>query len=213
MALYGVLKALANGTFPNTGIDSEIQYSFSVPLQVKSNQPAFISDTLSLKRKANSQNVQRWEITAEIFTEDNSAEFLKHSTKYGMSAPFMLRMPQPYRKVAMTQAVNIATSASVAYPIGTTILNLVNVGSIDLSGSFITFAGDTKVYLVVNNGTSGTGLEISPALLKAVPINTAVAVGNRVSMQARYDMDTQLGITYNDGILSNAGSINFIEAL
>ena len=69
--LYGILKDSTN-----TGLDSQLQCIFNAPLSVISNQPAYVQDMMSLKRVVGSQNVQRWEIEANIQPTNDSANFL-----------------------------------------------------------------------------------------------------------------------------------------
>jgi hypothetical protein len=204
--MYGVLK-----TASNTGADSELQYGFSTPLMVLSNKPAFLSDTMSLKRKVNSQNVQRWEITANVMPENDTANFLVHSAKYAYASAFYIRMPQVYKKAKITETMTLASAA--AYAQGTSLMNMTGLGSVDITGQFINFAGDSKVYLVTKGGSGGVGLEIEPPLLKGINSGTAIVYGDKTIMQAYYDADVRLGIQYTDGILSDAGSVRYIEAL
>jgi hypothetical protein len=205
--MYGVLKSTTN-----TGLDSELQYIFSTPLSIVSNQPAYISDTLSLKRKTNSQKVQRWEISAEIVPTNDSPNFLVHSVTKGFTEVFYLRMPQVYSPTKISQSLNlILTNTALA---GATTINITNALNVNLTGQFINFSGTSKVYLITSNGDDlGNNLTISPPLLTNISSTTAIISGDKVTMYARYDENTQLGITYIDGVLASQGAINFIEAL
>lgn len=204
--MYGVLKSSTN-----TGLDSELQYIFATPLSIKSNQPAFISDTMSLKRKVNSQKVQRWEISAEIVPTNDSPNFLVHSVVNGYTDIFYIRMPQVYSPNKLPQNLDLRMSATKLA--GTNSINLTGAGTIDLTGQFISFSGNSKVYLIVSKGVNGVGVGITPPLLSNIATTTIILSGDNVTMRARYDEDTQLGITYVDGIMSSPGTINFIEAL
>jgi hypothetical protein len=206
--MYGVLR---NST--NTGLDSELAYVFATPLVIRSNQPALISDTMSLKRKVNSQNVQRWEIETDIVpSNDNDASsFLIHSVKNGFTEVFNIRMPQVYSKNKINQ--ELALSLSDTKLIGSNTINISGLSNVDLTGQFITFAGDTKVYLITSKGTNGANIEIMPRLLKSFASQTSITYGDKTILKARYDSDVQLGVTYIDGILASPGTIRFIEAL
>jgi len=204
--MYGVLKSSQN-----TGLDTELQYVFATPLLVKSNQPAYVSDTLSLKRKVNSQNVQRWEIEAEIVPTNDSPNVLIHTTKNGFSEVFFIRMPQVYTPVKIRQTSILSLTNTVFK--GATQLNITDLGSLDLTGQFINFEGNSKVYLVTYKGVNGVGVEITPPLLTNFAQDTKIIYGDKVTMHARYDIDTQLGITYTDGVLSSPGTFKFVEAL
>lgn len=204
--MYGVLKSSTN-----TGLDSELQYVFAAPLNIKSNQPAFISDTMSLKRKVNSQKVQRWEISAEIVPTNDSSNFLVHSVVNGYTDIFFIRMPQVFTPIKLPQNLDLRMTATKLA--GSNSLNLSGVTTLDLTGQFISFSGNSKVYLVVSKGVNGVGIGITPPLLSNIANTTIVISGDNVTMRARYDEDTQLGITYVDGVMSSPGTINFIEAL
>lgn len=204
--MYGVLKSSIN-----TGVDSELQYVFSTPLKIISNQPAFVADTMSLKRKVNSQNVQRWEIETEIVPENNSANFLIHSVKHGFTDVFRLRMPQVFTFTKIKQ--NLALTLTSTKFIGSSVIDITGVGSVDLTGQFINFQGDSKVYLITSKGDMGAGIEIEPPLLKSIASNSTITYGDKTTMLARYDTDNQAGITYTDGILSSPGVVRYVEAL
>lgn len=205
--MYGVLKSTTN-----TGLDSELQYVFSTPLNVFSNQPAFVSDTMSLKRKTNSQKVQRWEVSAQIMQTNDSPNFLIHSVKNGLDTVFPLRMPQVYTPVKITQTLSLTMTSQRLK--GISLLDISGLGSVNLEGQFISFSSNTKVYLVTGKGNgSGGGVEIFPPLLVTISSGTVIKYGDSVTMYARYDTDTQLGIAYDDGVLSNCGTVKFIEAL
>ena len=97
---------------------------------------------------------------------------------------------------------------------GNTIINVAGLNGKDLPvGEFITFAGHSKVYIVVDSGIDGVGVTISPPLLSNIPHNAIISYGDKVTMRGKYDTDTLLGIQYTDGILANAGQIRIIEAL
>jgi hypothetical protein len=70
---------------------------FTVPLTVKSNQPVFSSDTLSLSRVSVKRNVQRWEIDANLEPLVGTAnDLFAHLVTKGSSESFKIKMPQNY---------------------------------------------------------------------------------------------------------------------
>jgi hypothetical protein len=82
---YGIL----NGT--------EMIAKFIAPLTVKSNQPVFSSDTLSLSRVSVKRNVQRWEIDANLEPLVGTAnDLFAHLVTKGSSESFKIKMPQNY---------------------------------------------------------------------------------------------------------------------
>lgn len=211
MALYGILK-----TSGNTGQNSELQAIFSTPLRIISNSPAFVSDTINLKRRTNSQGVQRWEIEAAMMLENNSADFLAHNVRYNFSRTVYIRMPQPYRSSGrFASGLTIRVNGSA--PAGSESLSLKGVGfSMPPAGEFITFTGSSKVYCITSATTPIGGVStvtVHPKLLVAMPDNTIVINSDSVTMLARYDSDNVLGITYRDGILADPGTFKFVEEL
>jgi hypothetical protein len=108
-----------------------------------------------------------------------------------------------------TSYADIYTNGALAANVDT--FNITGVPKM-VPGEFIRFTNHNKVYLVVAAGASGTGVRITPSLRKAVPTGTKIIVGDKVTMDARYDTSVRLGIVYKDGILSNPGTVRLIEA-
>jgi hypothetical protein len=186
---------------------------FVTPMSVVSNQPVFVADTLSLKRQVLSQGVQRWEISTNLEPSNNSADFLLHSVTNGYDTVFDIQVPQVFRG---------SSEKSTATVIRTNFLNPVNSTIIDcsvngtlLKGEFIKFINHDKIYVVLNTITNSSSaqLQIYPSLRVQVPENTIILTKEDVLMKCRYDTSTVLGITYIDGILSDPGTVGFIEAL
>lgn len=204
--LYGILKSATN-----TGLDSELQCVFTAPLQVMSNQPSYSQDMLNLSRKASSQNVQRWEVEAGISPSNNSADFMTHSVEFGHNSKFYIRVPQVAGLLPTNSSGNVivlpntqvAVAQGVGYDALATTENMI-------AGEFFQITGDEKVYIALGSGKS---IKIAPRLHQAAAFNAAVIRGTSVKMLVRYDTSVRLGITYTDGILSNPGSVKFIEAI
>jgi hypothetical protein len=198
----------------NTGLDSEISVGFSTPLSIVSNQPAFISDTLSLRRIVNAQNVQRWEIEANMVPSSGSPSFLTHSVMNGYATTIYIRMPQIYRPANDGTFEGLTITTNGPFSRGAKTINLLGMSGHEIAtGEFITFSGDTKVYLVTDGGSGGVGVGIFPGLISAKSSGTSVKYGSKVTLSARYDSSTALGIRYSDGVLSDPGSTKFVEAL
>ena len=195
---YGILASSVN-----TGADNQIICAFVAPLSIISNQPSYVQDMINLKRRASSQNVQRWEIETNVEPTVGNINYLMHSVQNGYDGVFYIRMPQVYG-LTLTSAARTVVGINA---VGTTSIGL--DGNIS-TGEFIQFTGDTKVYLVT---TGGSTVIISPPLMKATTASQVVITGGSVTMSARYDNTTRIGITYIDGILSDPGSLKFIEAL
>lgn len=211
--MYGVLK----DSVTNTGDDSELQYVFVAPLNVYSNQPSFVSDSLGLRRSAASRNSQRWEVEAGVAptsVDSRAANYLAHSIDKGHAVPFYIRMPQVVRpdSVKIPENRTIYTDGPVLE--GSVYLDIGGLGLSEMPvGEFIQFSGHEKVYMVVESGDKGQGVKIKPALRTGITGNTLIRHGKQVSMKVFYDTDVQLGIKYRDGVLSDPGTIRFVEAL
>lgn len=186
---------------------------FVAPMSVISNQPAFISDTLSLKRQVSSQNVQRWEITTRVEPSNSSADFLLHSVINGYDRVVDVQMPQVYRSANNKTTTTSIPLVSASVNQGVSIVNInTNNGKI-AKGEFVQFQNHDKVYIVTEDLINTGQLQIYPRLVASVPINTPLLYGDSVTLKARYDINTMLGITYEDGILSDPGTIGLIEAI
>jgi hypothetical protein len=186
---------------------------FAAPMAVTSNQPVFVADTMSLKRQVLSQGAQRWEISTNLEPSNTSADFLIHSVTNGYDQVFDIQMPQVYKRGGSTDSATLITVNS-STAVNTTDLIVTSNGTLS-SGNFIKFSNHDKVYLVTNTVTSGSSslMKIFPSLRKPIPGNTFIIVRNNVTMKARYDASTTLGISYVDGVLSDPGTVSFIEAI
>lgn len=204
--MYGILKSLTN-----TGNDSELNMVFSTPLSIVSNQPSFSVDTLNLKRITNSQNVQRWEIEANLAQTNDSATYLVSSVLNGHTEKVYVRMPQVYRLGRSKPNQVSITVLNAQNKLGNTLVVSNASPNYLLVGDFIGVQGTNKVHLIT--GISGNTLTVYPRLLANIAANSAISFGDAVTLFARYDNDVKLGITYTDGILSDPGSVRLIEAL
>jgi hypothetical protein len=201
MALYGVLK----NSITNSGADSDLQYTFSAPLSVTSNQPVFYTDTVNLKRRTYRSIPQRWEIEASVSRLDPSMQYLVHSVVNGNANVIYIRMPQPPEL-----AFPVILSAAVTGIAAISSTSISTLASIPV-GSFINFSNHSKVYMVKE---IATGLiKIHPGLVSAIDTTVTIKLGSAVTMAAYYDTGTRIGINYEDGILSNISGVKFIEAL
>lgn len=211
MPLFGLLK---NPT-TNTGLDSELSVVFSTPLSVRSNQPVFAGDTVSLRRKTATQGAQRWEIDAMIVPTNDSNNFLVHSVTYGHHAVFGIRMPQT-PKVALSNNVALVNATFTEGAIDIEVWWELG-GRLEV-GEFINFGDDPKVYLVIESESDPVEAQyntfkIFPPLRAAIGGGDVVRHGPQVTMQAKFDTDSTIGMTFVDGILMDPGTIKLIEAI
>lgn len=210
--MYGILKSVTN-----TGSDDELSGVFVAPMTVVSNKPAFASDTLSLRHLVSSHNTQRWEIESNLAPSNDGAEAAINMIENNTSNLIYVRVPQIYRKSPVVVGYSISLSADA--PAGTSLLNLTGTASLPAymlpRGEFITFAGDPKVYMILDPGTpsgyNSINVKITPSLAASRSIYDVVTYGNLVTMECYYDPNTILGIKYTDGILTDPGSVKLLE--
>ena len=205
MSLYGILKSQTNN-----GLDSELLAVFSTPLSIISNQPAFVSDTLNLKRRTNSQGVQRWEIEAQLMPTNNSADLMIHTVLNSNTSDIYVRMPQVYGTNRLPDGLTLTVTNVEAAD--TTVIELTGLsGNTFPAGHFIRFGNDPKVYMVVQD--IGGAIQIHPPLVRQILDTTAVAYNDQVTLRAKYEIDTAKGITYIDGVLADNGVVKLVESL
>lgn len=214
--IYGILKAgYVSGAVVT---DADVETAFVAPLSIINNQPAFVQDSMNLKRRASLQGVQRWEIIANLEPSNNSAAMLLHSVDKNVVTPINVRMPQIVGlkiitknklKVGIVWAVNGNKSrGDSSISIQTATSDLPDAYALT-PGEFITFEGHTKVYLVKT--ATNTNITISPPLMTTVSSGAALRRDGDTVLSCRYDSDTVLGIKYIDGVLSDPGSVKLIE--
>jgi hypothetical protein len=216
--LYGILH-----TSTNTGLDSELAAVFSTPLSIISNQPAFVSDTLTLRRRVSSQDTQRWEIETTLAPTKGDGGFLVNNIRAGYVERVYLRMPQipGLKSLEVKLEADGRNAHSYVVP---KVLNTVVAGSNNITitglkgydfavGEFIQFAGDSKVYVVVDPGIMGSNILVHPNLRSTVYAQTEVTYGSYCTLAARYDPTVALGIKFIDGLLADHGTVKLVEVL
>jgi hypothetical protein len=198
--MYGILK---DSVVTDNGNDSNLQSIFSAPLSISSNQPTYVTDTVNLRRRAHRTAAQRWEIETSISRCDASMEYLVHSVIMNVTDIFKIRMPQPPEIIFdYTKSYAVASGAITDH---IPVTNLIPVGS------FITFGTFLKVYLV--RESTNSSIHIFPYPLDTLTVGTVINIGSKVTMRARYDSGTRIGINYGDGILSDVSGVKLVEAL
>ena len=184
---------------------------FTAPLTVKSNQPVFVSDALSLRRFVSQRSAQRWEIEAGVEPLSFNAQDLMVSlvTK-GPSETVQILMPQNYGvKQERVQSSDLAVGAS-ALANSTSFLITGFTGFIP-KGTYIRFSNHSKVYMTTSNRTNSGSIGIYPPLRVNIDVVTTVKSRDDVIMDCLYDTDVVRGMTYSDGILMDLGTIRFLE--
>lgn len=209
MATYGILRDSTN-----TGSPSELIATFTAPLKILSKKPNLSSKTVTLKRRTAYTEIQRWDISAGLQPFDSVGELFINLVTNDLASSFYIRMPQIYRSSTIIDT--LTPSAAQLYTAGSSTLTLNNMNTNKLPiGEFIKFANHAKVYTVKASEADGNQNHISvfPKLLSNVAVNEAVYYGSKVTMTAKYDEDTPIGLQYQDGVLVSIDSVGFIESL
>jgi hypothetical protein len=185
---------------------------FTAPMTVRSNQPVFTSDTLSLKRFISRRSAQRWEIDAGLEPLMNNAQDLMvNLVTKGYSETVTIIVPQNYGAVRARTAVGTPSVSGSAGASQVTI----NSGLTGLipKGTFVRFSNHTKVYMTTSDldANTSTTLNLFPPLVSSV--TGTMTYKEDVQMQCLYDTDVVSGMVYRDGILMDTGSVRLLEKL
>ena len=187
------------------------------PFTISSNEPMFDVDTVSLKKQRTSQNAQRWELSFRILNADNPAELMLSSLIDFDETKTMI-MPQLKAVYeATTCTANPVVHTTVASGSSTVVLNYTSSSGIIPKGSFIKFSNHDKVYVVKSNinmdSQSNVSAQIFPALVTQVNSGDTLQILDDCVFTYFRDINDLRGLTFSDGILSDLGTINLVEAL
>lgn len=197
--------------------------SFVVPTTLRSNQPVFVSDTLSLKRAVQRRSAQRWEIESRLSPLNSTANDLMVSfiTK-GFDQIHDIITPQNYA-ASNSRTANGSMISGTHMAAGTTIVTIAampeNSGTVIPKGTFIGFgtSDHTKVYMTttdcVVSSNNVSSFSVFPQLRKEVAIGTLMYYRDDVIMKVRYDTDVVRGMVYENGILMDNGVVKLVEAV
>jgi hypothetical protein len=188
------------------------------PFTITSNEPMFDVDTVSLRKQRTSQGVQRWEISFNIQGEFDTADDLFVASVVDFDNVKTMIMPQ---LPVVAKRHNMNTSPLVATAAGAgseyVYIDSAIVDGLLPKGAFIKFSNHDKIYVVRQDvsfdGLADKYIHIYPSLSKNVNTSTSLLTGNNCVLTYYRDIDNAQGITFTDGVLSNAGTINLVEAL
>ena len=190
--------------------------SILAPFKITSNQPIYETDTVSLSKQRASQGAQRWELTFTTATSDATEADMLVGMITGLATASTMTMPQiPSAVKGNTAGVSLVISAGVAA--GLSAVTVVSDGIIK-KGSFIKFSNHDKIYMVTADVAASVALApvavaIYPSLRTAVAITDTFKTGSSAILTYYRDIDSTQGLTFTDGLLSNAGSISLTEAI
>jgi len=189
------------------------------PLTISSNEPHFDMTTVSLKTQRASQDHQRWELSFNVLSTEDDAANLFLSTMVNFDVASTMIMPQLVKEAGANTLFGTITVAAnaTAGSSSVSINNSQNETGILPKGSFVKFE-HSKVYITtttlnLSNSSTSQTVGIYPNLITAVSGGDAFKTGDDCVLSYFKSIDNQMGITYQDGILSNIGTISLIEAL
>lgn len=186
---------------------------FTTPLIIRSNQPVFVSDTLSLKRQVTIQSAQRWEIETGLEPLSTTANelFVNLVTK-AYHQPVKVFFPQNFsvwNKNTSPEGEGIPLHRGSGSIYTNQITVIENTGLIP-AGTFLKFSNHSKIYMTTQDLTGNGTVNLFPNLRSSL-VNTTF---NRVfSADFLYDTDVVSGMVYSDGILMDTGTVRLIERL
>ena len=190
---------------------SKVIAQFVTPMTMRSNQPVFVSDTLSLKRQVAKQGAQRWELSTMLMPLSHTAEDLfVLLTVGGHSGVINIVTPQNYgviqRRTSNSAGV-VATGSRHA-----TSVEINNNSGLIPRGTFIRFTGHSKVYMTRSDIIGSGTLNIFPGLIADVGSEN-MKHRDDVIMPCILETSTVIGMAYTDGILMDNGTILLLESL
>ena len=182
------------------------------PLSITSNEPMFDVDTVSLAKQRASQGAQRWEVAFNTVTSDATEADMLVGIIDSLAVADTMVMPQlPSVDRVNTAGISLAISANKAA--GQSSVTIVSNGIIS-KGSFIKFSNHAKIYMVTADVAAGTvPVSIYPSLRSAVTTAHTFKTGASCTLTYYRDINNMRGLTFTDGLLSSAGTINLVEAL
>ena len=186
--------------------------SILAPFKITSNQPIYETDTVSLSKQRASQGAQRWELTFTTATSDATEADMLVGMITGLATASTMTMPQ-IPSAAKGNTAGVSLVISVAAAAGLSAVTVVSDGIIK-KGSFIKFSNHDKIYMVTADVSAGTApVSIYPSFRTSVAITDTFQTGPSAILTYYRDIDSTQGLTFTDGLLSNAGSISLTEAI
>jgi len=187
---------------------SEVIAELVAPLKVVSNRPIFVSDSLALGRRVTKRTAQRWEVETRLMPMSYGAnDLFAFMLDSEYDSPLTLIVPQNVgAKLARTAASTVTATGAQ----GSTTVTLAGSDGLIPKGTFVKFAGQSKVYVTMSDRTGNGTINIFPELRAAVA-DAAMTYKDDVQMLCTFDTDTVIGMAYEEGWLMDLGTIKLIE--
>jgi|SaaInlStandDraft_6_1057023.scaffolds.fasta_scaffold15407_3 hypothetical protein len=195
------------------------KYPYVTPLEINSNEPFIVSESLNLQRRHIKDGSQRFEFSITLmggFGEDLMADLMTNWMTYGMDTPFEIDCPQHFstEKAISGSTVTVSVDASA----GETELTLLSVSSFNIpSGRLVSLGEDKKLYAVVSHTAPEyvgsqfvSTLQLSSGLVATVLANSEL-VYRDVKAKVLNEPENA-SFKYSSGVLQQAG-LRFVEYL
>jgi hypothetical protein len=189
------------------------------PYTIRSNEPMYDVDTVSLKKQRATQNVQRWELEFNTVGTPDTVQDMLISAIQGTNNISTMVIPQ---LPAVDELLTITnTSPVIVFPVNAGATSIVlqvagNSGTLP-KGYFFKFNNHDKVYMTTTDinfdGSTDLAVSFYPSLRLAQVSSNVILTGSGATINYYKSIDNQSGITFTDGVLSNSGNIELIEAL
>jgi hypothetical protein len=185
------------------------------PFRVNSNEPVFAADSVSLKHRRLAQGSQRWELEFGVIMQDSASFFSDMVSSFDSEVTMTMPQLNIRGETISSGTCTTAVITGSTSPVGSTLINLSSANGTISKGRFVKFANHNKIYLVTGEYSGSGNLSIYPKLVQSVPVATALLYldSHAITFRGFRDVTNINGITYTDGVLSEAGTINLIEAL
>ena len=190
------------------------------PYNIFDNRTVFQNQSLNLQRTTTFLPGQRFDLNFLVKpSHDPSQIMLAHISGFHKVDTMIMPQALGMEEKRTFKGSVVAASNAVA---GADVVSIVatsgdGVGNIIPAGYFVTFAGHPKLYMVVEdvelNDTTNKSLKIYPRLNSDVAASENVNLGDDVQYTYERDIKTARGVSFNNGVLTNPGTINLIEKI
>jgi hypothetical protein len=196
----------------------------AAPITFESEEPAFISESVSLKRYTLSQAAQRWRLIFDITVNDNEEDLLldyviNSLTPSTMTMPQLNSVNSKSYKVSGSGDVNFLVSGGASAGVSSVVVNLNGYSAFIRKGAFIQFSNHSKIYALTQdfNSSVSTTMHFFPTLRVGVVagngIRNPLSNTKPVFTYLKSIENSLPGLRYSDGILTEMQSITLIESI
>ena len=180
------------------------------PFKITSNHPSWNAESVSLRLHRLEQEAQRWELSFTVQASTGLANYLTDLVA-GFGLPQTMIMPQlaEVEKRNTSSERNATGTAGGDSPISMTGSGLLP------KGSFIQFANHPKIYITLADLNGPGSVAIYPRLRTNVSSTAVRHAKSTVKPMLSYfeNIDNLRGISFSDGVLMDAGTIDLYEAV